>query len=422
MKILIRQLVLLSVVFLCISFTVNAQDKAYVRSVLDSLCAPSFDGRGYVNRGDRHAAEFIVSELRKTSAEAISDSWYQGFKINVNTFPSALEISVDGKPLIPYSDFVIGGASASASGTFKVVWLNDAILKNKKDSLAFIKRNLKGKLVLLDTNYTPQRFEKLWQAAGVIITEKGKPLYDFSSAQTRPSGVYASVSREKIPTSCKTIRINAEGKYLENYQTQNVAAKIVGRKYPDSCIVFTAHYDHLGRMGAATYFPGANDNASGCAMLLDLARYYSLPENTPDCSVVFLFFVGEELGLVGSKYFSENPMFPLSTIKFLINLDMVSTGSDGIKVVNGAVLSKPFTLLTDINKENNLLKVVSPRGEAANSDHYWFYKKGVPSFFIYTLGSEWKEYHSPQDTPAGLPLTKYDELFKLVTLFVKQID
>lgn len=96
---------------------------------------------------------------------------------------------------------------------------------------------------------------------------------------------------------------------------------------------------------------------------------------------------------------------------------MVGSGSEGIKVVNGTVFEKDFKKLQKINDKNNYLSKVSKRGEAANSDHYPFYYKGVPSFFIYTLGPECKEYHNVYDTPANVPFTKYNDLFKLITNF-----
>ena len=79
---------------------------------------------------------------------------------------------------------------------------------------------------------------------------------------------------------------------------------IKGTLFPDSFFVFTAHYDHLGTMGASVIFPGAHDNASGVAFLLDLARHFS--STPPPYSLIFLFLSGEEAGLKGSLYASEN--------------------------------------------------------------------------------------------------------------------
>jgi Zn-dependent M28 family amino/carboxypeptidase len=190
---------------------------------------------------------------------------------------------------------------------------------------------------------------------------------------------------------------------------------------PDSFIVFTAHYDHLGMMGDNTMFPGAHDNASGVAMALDLMKHYANPDNKPYYSVVFIATAAEELGILGSKYFCANPLFGLEKIKFLINLDMVSTGDEGIMVVNGAVFTEEYDKLVKINTEKSYLKAISKRGEAKNSDHWFFYRNGVKCFFIYTLGGV-SEYHNIYDKPEALPYTEYNDIFKLLTDFVKTFN
>jgi hypothetical protein len=422
MKTIIQRIFALCACILFFNARNQAQDLTYVRSVLDSLCAPSFDGRGYVNHGERHAADFIVRELQKTNAVKLAGAWLQRFNININTFPGKMELTLDAKALVAGNNFMMGGASPGITGTYKTLWVNNQMLNDPKALKKFLKKDLSSTVLIIDTGFQNMKLEKLYTAKAMIIAEKGKPSYEIPEGQNLANTAYAIVSRESIPEGCASSTWNVVNEYKKNYQTQNVMAMIKGSSNPDSCIVFSAHYDHLGRMGSEVYFPGANDNASGTAMLLDLARYYSQDGRQPECSVVFLFFAAEEVGILGSEYFTKHPQIPLSKIKFLINLDMVSTGSEGIKVVNGGVLKKQFEILSNINTQNSLLKTVSPRGEAANSDHYWFYKNGVPSFFIYTLGNEWKEYHTPEDVPQGLPFTEYEDLFKLVTLFVNEIQ
>ncbi|MCX6294627.1 MAG: M20/M25/M40 family metallo-hydrolase, partial [Bacteroidetes bacterium] len=181
-------------------------------------------------------------------------------------------------------------------------------------------------------------------------------------------------------------------------------------------IVYTAHYDHLGQMGEEIFFPGANDNASGSAMLLNLARYYSMTEHKPKCSIAFIAFCGEEAGLLGSKYYTEHPVFPLKNIKFVLNMDIMGTGEDGITVVNGSVFKNEFDKLKEINTQNNFIKDVKIRGKAANSDHYCFSEKGVKAFFIYSMGGI-KAYHDIYDRAETLPLNEFENLFKLITAF-----
>ena len=102
------------------------------------------------------------------------------------------------------------------------------------------------------------------------------------------------------------------------------------------------------------YFPGANDNASGIAMLLSLAQYYSGHRDQIKIFYCFYGFSGEEIALLGSKYYTEHPLFPLSQIRFLINMDIMGTGDEGITVVNGTIYKKAFDDMVKINNDQHL--------------------------------------------------------------------
>ena len=127
-------------------------------------------------------------------------------------------------------------------------------------------------------------------------------------------------------------------------------------------------------------------------------------------------FSGEEAGLLGSKYYSEHPLFPLSKIKFLTNLDLLGTGSEGIMAVNATVYKTQFEKLDSINNQKKYVTQIKQRGKVANSDHYWFSEKGVPCFFIYTLGGV-TFYHDIYDLEKTLPLTDYVDVCKLLIEF-----
>ena len=184
-----------------------------------------------------------------------------------------------------------------------------------------------------------------------------------------------------------------------------------------SVVVVSAHYDHLGKVGS-TIFPGASDNASGTAMMLSLMRYYS--KNKPPYKMVFMAFAGEEAGILGADYYVNHPLFPLNKIKFLVNLDIMGAGDQGIQVVNGKVFQQQFNDLVNINTTNRYLKEVKIRGESCNSDHCPFYQKGVPSFFIYTLGGK-GFYHDPNDTAENLDLHYSEKVFNLLQGFINTL-
>jgi hypothetical protein len=421
-----KNLIVIALFFITISS--YGQSRQFARCIIDTLAMPSFYGRGYVHSGDKLAADYIVSVLKKYNIKQFADSYYQSFTIQMNTFPGELELFINKKKLIAGEDYLINSSSIGTKEgkrliPEKIIILNENTFKTTKSTNEFKNMNSAGNIaVVIDTGFKKTRDRKITEAAFIIFPEDKGLVWSVYPGTDPDERVILHIKRASLPKKIKKMSLYFQTDYYEAYPTQNVAAYVPGKVYPDSFIVFTAHYDHLGMMGKNACFPGANDNASGTAMLLDLAKYYSDPEHQPDYSVAFLFFTAEEAGLLGSEYYTENPLFPLNNIKFLINLDMVGTGSDGIKVVNGSVFKEKFNVLKVLNDSVGLLKTVSERGEASNSDHYYFYKNKVPAFFIYTLGNEYREYHTIFDRAEGLPLTKYEELCHLMILFAAEIQ
>ena len=201
------------------------------------------------------------------------------------------------------------------------------------------------------------------------------------------------------------------------YRSQNVCGYIPGEV--DTMIVFTAHYDHLG-MNGDTIFYGAHDNASGVAAVLDLARMCNLQRG--HYTYAFLFFGGEESGIIGSSYFVDNQLIKLSKVKLLVNIDLFCGGDDGFMVVNAN--SDETTGFVDklqaINEVHGYAKKIGRRDNAANSDH-WFFSAECPAIFIYTLGGPFGGYHSPLDTCEGCGLGNYMNYMTLLKAFLEQI-
>jgi hypothetical protein len=360
-----------------------AQDSVFTRKTVNTLTSKSFWGRGYTKNGMTKAADFLAAAYKNIGLIPMGESYKQVFSFPVNTFPGKMAVKINGKKLIPGKDFIISNESAGLKRT--------SVLQ-QIDSLKF--QSEPNLLVVLKDKLT-------WSVAT-----------DISDITT------IEINRKTFAEIPKEITADIENKFVPDFIASNICGFVKGTKYPDSVLMITAHYDHLGGLGADTYFPGANDNAAGVATLLSLAKYYAA--NPLPCSVGFICFAGEEAGLLGSKYFTENPLVPLSNIKFLINLDLVGTGEAGMTVVNASVYPKAFALLNEINNEHHFFSKINSRGKAANSDHYFFTEKGVPAFFFYTQGGP-SAYHDVFDKPGSLPLTKYNDLFKLITFFNKKL-
>ncbi len=367
------------------AMAVSAQDVAFGRKMLDTLTAPFFWGRGYTNEGMKKAASFLADEFKAYGLQPMAGkNFLQPFTYPVNTFPGKMYVSINGNELTPGKDYIVGAASKGIKADGKL---------DEADSVQFINR--KEKLVVkLENKLT-------WTVA------------------TEEAG-YALVLLDKKAIKGKPVDfdVDIENKFINNFKTANVCGFVKGTEKPDSFIFITAHYDHLGGMGKDTYFPGANDNASGISLLLNLAQYYAA--NPTKYSIGFICFAGEEAGLIGSKYFTEHPLVPLTQIRFLLNTDLAGTGEEGIMVVNATEFPIEFEMMTTVNEENKLLAAVKPRGKAANSDHYFFSEKGVPAFFVYTLGGI-KAYHDVFDKAVTLPLNEHEHLFTLITKFNEKL-
>ncbi|MCH8903105.1 MAG: M28 family peptidase [Bacteroidetes bacterium] len=404
----------------------QAQDKSYAKQSIYILCSPEMHGRGYVNDGDKFAAGWIASEFDSHGLENFGDTYFQEYEIAVNTFPGALQFVV-GDTLVPGKDYILSASSHSVNSTFKIKHLRSRKIKRTKILRLKDKLDENTALVIRKDKYNREDY-RLLQAilnvsgglnAGAVIELTNKKLtHTISDTSYGFAHIIYKTDKKKIKE--KYVSINIEQELISNYRTQNVIGYIPGSEHPDSFILFSAHYDHLGRMGKETYFPGANDDASGVAMVLDLARHYSLPENRPKFSLVFITFGAEETGLKGSKFYTENPLFPIESIRFMINMDIVGTGSEGLMVVNGRVFEKEYEKFKSINDQYDLLPEIKKRGKAANSDHYFFTEQGVHAFFIYTMGGI-KAYHDVYDVPETLPLNEYDDIFVLITRFTKYL-
>lgn len=370
----------IAIIFSAFRTSTSAQDLHAARKTIETLTSVDFWGRGYTKEGMVKAAVYLCNEFKRAGLKPMEGNDYrQNFSYPVNTFPGKMEVAVNGQKLTPGRDFIIQPSSKGLHGKMKLVQ-TDSIFINPAQRIAIV---MKDKLT--------------WSVA--------QKVNDFTVLEIRKKALVAR------PDS---IDANIEQEFIPEFMTSNICGIVRGTKHPDSILMITAHYDHLGGMGDHTFFPGANDNASGIALLLNLAKYYA--KNPAPYSIAFVCFAGEEPGLKGSSYFTAFPPVPLSNIRFLINVDMVGTGEKGITVVNATILPKEFALLNKINDEHKYLSKINPRNKAANSDHYFFTEKGVPAFFIYTQGGI-SAYHDIDDIYSTLPLTEFADLYKLFIKF-----
>lgn len=395
-----------------------------VRRITQTLCSPEFHGRGYVNQGDSIAAEFIVTEFKKLGLKPLKKTYFQEFPMSVNTFPAAMKIQIGERVLKPGIDYLVDPASSSGKLTLtpKPISIQTALNTEQLiKEIQFINNGSKFNAILFDfTNVSADTLKIIaglsQEVAGLLpVIEIINKKFTWSVEDHQLKYPLIQI-QDSILNSNEHLIIDIDAQFIKNYSSRNVFAYLPSKKMCAKTIVFSAHYDHLGRMGSETYFPGANDNASGTAMLISMAKYFK--ENPADYNILFIAFAGEEAGLVGSKYFVENPLLKLKKISFLLNLDIMGSGEEGITVVNATLFEKEFKELQKINEEKQLLAQIKSRGPAANSDHYWFTNMGVPAFFIYTMGPN-KNYHDVFDTYENLSFVEYTDITTLLVEFTK---
>lgn len=393
------------------------------RRVTEVLCSDSLFGRGYVKDGVNKAGKYLASEFETAGLiPYLDEGFLQDFSFNVNTFPSKVKLSTENKLLTPGKHYVVHPSSGGGTGYFDYVVLDSAGFSNEKrftDAMQQISTGKKNSILVDTRNVTDKTAREMRNTYGelgkytpTIITTNEK--FTWSVGRTQYKHPVFIINDSILTDEPVKLAYELEANFI-NHTSQNVVGFLPTKKKRAKTIVFTAHYDHLGGMGNSTYFPGANDNASGTSMLVALAEHFI--ENPSKYNLLFIAFAGEEAGLLGSEHFVKSESYPLDDIKFLLNLDIMGSGEEGITVVNGKELKKPFCKLQKLNDKKGYLKTVKSRGETANSDHYHFYKKGVPAFFIYTMGPN-KHYHDIFDTYEELSFSAYDGIINLLTEFI----
>jgi Zn-dependent M28 family amino/carboxypeptidase len=175
---------------------------------------------------------------------------------------------------------------------------------------------------------------------------------------------------------------------IRELQSRNVLAKVEGARRPDEYVIYTAHWDHMGKDPSREgdqIFNGAVDNASGTAALLEIAEAFGKLTEKPDRSVLFLAVTAEERGLLGAKYYAENPLYPLAKTAANINMDganqwgrtedvvVIGLGNSTLDdVLAGAAETQGRRLVPDAEPE---------KGFYYRSDHFEFAKLGVPALY-----------------------------------------
>jgi aminopeptidase YwaD len=449
------------VFFLLFIWTSNSKAQVTVKELrqhIRYLSSDSLLGRLTGSAGDSLAAEYIRSKLLSYGLKPLSGDGLQRFKVTRRVIAGkANSLIINKTPYVNEKDFMPVAFSSNSSLNADIIFAgygfninNDSLKWNDYSSI-----DAKGKWVLIlrgdpepenpksqFASFSADRNKALvakdMGAAGVLMVSGllSDPQDAFEPLGTESYSVGIPVLRIKKSVADKLLarsgnkidslekklnsvrkpfafdlKIKAKGQaeiLKETTNTRNVEMILPGEdeKLKNEYIILGAHFDHLGMGGPGSgsraldtigIHHGADDNASGVAMMLELAEKFAVTKGSHKRSIVCLAFSGEEEGLLGSKHYADDPSIDLSKVNIMINLDMVGRLNETNNLQISGVGTAPG--LKDIiysKTDTSVIKLTLSDEGYGPSDHSSFYGKNIPVLFYFT-GAH-MDYHTPKDT------------------------
>ncbi len=426
--------------------------KDELNDMLSYLASDELKGRLSGEEGAKLSAEYIEDEFEEYGLLPYEEGNYQQpFEFVKEVYSgddTSFSYTMDGQTeeLIEEEDYVLTGFTANATYEGEIAFVGYSIITEDYNDYEDI--DVSGKAVIMlplsvegpnyygeETHFGKKIENAIEQGAEAVIFIN-PPVYT-NKDMFYPLFYHPSLSKEEIPImqlgwsgfekltshmekDLKDIqkRINKD-KNPDSFIIDNVTvsitanlelvysetANIVGYlpgnnpELKEEIIVVGAHYDHvgMGEIGSRTkqkaVHNGADDNASGTVAVLELAEAFSKVSDELDRTMVFIAFSGEEYGLFGSKYYVENPLFPIENTIFMLNFDMVGRLKDTLYALN-TISDDIFSIMNDI-AQDYAFEVEFPEGASGGSDHFYFHENGVPVSFLHTGLHE--QYHTPND-------------------------
>ncbi len=433
---------------------------------VDYLTSPELNGRLSGSEGYNKAAEYAADQIIKFGLKTVNDDYYQYLNVEYNEIKEPLEFGLieDGTIIKEYQigkDFVCRGFTGSGNFNAEAVFCGYGISAPELGYDDYADIDVKDKVVIAfkynpkwklesgnwPTGYPRQKahFAASHGAKGIlfvslpndaapqktigsILCGDGDQLVDFpqlhisietadellSSRNLTLSQLQTIIDSTKHPQSVSTVskvNLNINASYDKEGVTMNVVGLLEGsdENLKDEYVVIGAHLDHVGRQGEI-YFPGANDNASGSAAVLELAKAFSKNKSEIKRSIIFVLFASEELGLYGAKHFVANSPVPKENIVAMMNLDCIGHG-DSIRLGNGKSAPKLWDLAIDIDHSTNNM-TVDNTWSGGGADASPFHNAGIPALYFVTTNS-YTHLHYMTDTAETLNQDLFEKITRL---------
>lgn len=398
---------------------------AHVRYLADD----ALEGREAATRGARCAGDYIAAYFADLGLTGVGPdgSFFQSFEIRAGSkLEDGNSLTVGGQALELGTDWSPFAFSASAAVEAALAYGGTGVSQPGTDEDAYAHIPLDGKIIVLeggdphseDSSVMGSAHFKATVGAGrdaaavIILLAEGAELPDVADARFPDvsvpvvgiSGDLADEIRTKAQAETQVSLTTAVSP--RNMEARNVVALLPGSDpdLRDEVMVIGAHYDHLGFGGSGSLDPdasaihnGADDNASGTAALMEVARMMAEGETQPARSVLFMAFTAEEKGLWGAAHYVRDPLLPLENTVAMINMDMVGRLRDNTLTVMGTGTADlwPAIIERANQGQGEPFSITSiPDGRGA-SDHNEFFNADVPVLMLFT--NTHAEYHRPED-------------------------
>ena len=431
--------------------TITADD---LKRHLYIVAGKEMEGRETATPGQKRAAAYIESQFKSLGLKPGNNSSYQlPYPVLQDSLQST-SIVVNDKSFELDKDYTLLGQNGSVNKNYsEVVFVGNGVSDSTRDDYKGL--DVHGKIVMmLSAQSNPGQGRGGFRNQNIALAQKNGAEAilvvggTFPRQQkTNPKGnMYLGTSRNTLinmfiiseniakaimgddfdkaktgtvePKSYKTNIALHLDKKITNLESSDVLGVLEGTDLKDQYVFITAHYDHLGKRGDSIIYYGADDDGSGTVSVLEIAEAFAKAKQAgkgPRRTMVFMTVSGEEKGLWGSNYYTNNPVFPLDKTTVDLNIDMIgridATRKQGdsmnyVYVVGDDKVSSDLKTISEAtnNKYTKLeldYKFNDPKDPNRiyfRSDHYNFANKGVPIIFYYD-GMLGADYHRPTDTP-----------------------
>lgn len=415
---------------------INKDDKKVIenlKTTINFLADDKLEGRRTGSAGEKLAYEFIQKEFKKVGLQTftVDKNYVQAFDVN------------EGKEFEQKSNLIIGDIAYIPNEHFFPLSFSGNLAETK---LSSIEKQIAFFDIgdLLKENVNNPHFDLKDKLINICIDQasKNRKLVIFKNSSSIKDDV--SFDAKDKTTTLPIAAIFVKNQLKEKFDdrmiyatlTINISSKtkqghnVIGyiNNNATNTIILGAHYDHLGYgedhnslyTGAAPMIHnGADDNASGTAALIEMSKWLK-KSAYKKYNYLFVSFSGEELGLIGSKYFTDHARLDLKTVNYMINMDMVGRLNDSTHGLTIGGYGTSPTWGQIIIKENAYFKLNLDSSGSGPSDHTSFYKKDIPVLFFFT-GSH-KDYHKPSDDADKINYNGELQTIKYIQNIIAQTD